>query len=65
MKRIKFLKGNNIELDGVLYRGYSVCELPNQFGMTEDILDDKGEIISRSSLIGEWFNYKGLTYIIK
>ena len=42
MNTIKFLKENKIKLNGITYRGYSVCELPNQFGMTEDVVDKDG-----------------------
>ena len=52
---IKFLKPNmttglqKIKLNGVTYKPYTICNLPDKFGT---------EII-------EWFNYKGLTYIIE
>tara|TARA_R100000008_G_C3439313_1_gene93576 strand:- start:248 stop:445 length:198 start_codon:yes stop_codon:yes gene_type:complete len=65
MNKIEFLKENRIKLNGITYKGYSICELPNQFGMTEDIMDDEGNVINRLPLIDEWFNYKGLTYIIE
>ena len=65
MNRIEFLKENRIKLNGITYRGYSICELPNQFGMTEDVVDKDGNVMARLSLIDEWFNYKGLTYIIE
>ena len=51
---IKFLKPNlttglqKIQLNGITYKPYTICELPNDFG---------------TSKITEWFNYKGLTYI--
>ena len=54
MNTIKFLKENKIELNGVLYKPYTVCELPERFGL----VDENGY-----SFITEWFNYKGLTYI--
>ena len=47
MMRIKFLKEDKIELNGILYKPYKICELPPSFGK---------EITS-------WFNYKGYTYI--
>jgi hypothetical protein len=47
MKTIKFLKDNYIKLNGITYKPYTICGLPDKFG-TE---------------ITEWFNYKGLTYI--
>ena len=49
MNTIKFLKEDKIELNGVVYKPYTICNLPNTFG-TE---------------ITEWFNYKGYTYIIE
>ena len=60
MKTIKHLKENKIELNGITYKGYKICELPNQFGLTQE--DDEG---NRYSTITEWFNYKGLTYTIE
>jgi len=60
MNKIKFLKPNittglqKIQLSNrngymVTYKPYTICNLPPKFG-TE---------------IKEWFNYKGLTYIIE
>ena len=65
MNRIEFLKENRIKLNGITYKGYSICELPNQFGMTEEITDGDGKVVDRLPLIDEWFNYRGLTYIIE
>ena len=65
MNRIEFLKNKRIKLNGITYKGYSICELPTAFGMTEDVMDDDGNVVARLSLIDEWFNYKGLTYIIE
>jgi hypothetical protein len=51
---IKFLKPNQInnlqkiQLNGITYKPYTICDLPTDFGT------DK---------ITSWFNYKGLTYI--
>ena len=51
---IKFLKPNlttglqKIQLNGITYKPYTICELPNDFG---------------TSKFTEWFTYKGLTYI--
>ena len=47
MNKIKFLKENKLELNGLTYKPYTICNLPNSFG-TE---------------ITDWFNYKGFTYI--
>ena len=54
MRTIKHLKNDYIQLDNVIYKPYSVCDLPPSFGET----DENGY-----SLITEWFNYKGYTYI--
>ena len=47
--KIKFKKGNKIELNGIPYKPYTICSLPPNFG-TE---------------IKSWFNYKGLTYLVE
>ena len=71
MNKIEFLKPNTvtgmqkIKLNGVTYKPYTICELPNQFGMTEEITDEDGNVIDRLLLIDEWFNYRGLTYIVE
>jgi|TARA_R100000808_G_C2020419_1_gene68868 hypothetical protein len=57
MKTIKFLKEDRIELDGIVYRPYKVCDIPQNFGCIT--FQDEKEGIS------EWFNYKGYTYIIE
>ena len=54
MQKIKFLKNNYVQLNNLIYKPYTVCELPNTFGLE----DEDGY-----SLITEWFNYKGFTYI--
>ena len=54
MNIIKYLKENKIELNGVTYRPYKVCDLPAGFGCIE-FGDKEG--------VSEWFNHKGLTYI--
>ncbi len=54
MNTIKFLKNNYIQLNNLIYKPYTVCELPNNFGLE----DEDGY-----SLVTEWFNYKGFTYI--
>ena len=54
MNKIKFLKRNmttglqKIQLNGITYKPYYVCSLPDKFGTDE---------------ITTWFNYKGLTFI--
>ena len=56
MNRIKFLKNNEIELNGVVYKPYTICSIPQNFGCIE---------FNEKEGISEWFNHKGLTYIIK
>jgi len=54
MNKIKFLRKNmttglqKIKLNGIVYKPYTICNLPPKFGTDE---------------ITTWFNYKGLTYI--
>ena len=49
MNIIKHLKEDRIELNGIIYKPYKICELPPSFGV--DIL--------------KWVNYRGYTYIIE
>jgi len=57
MNRIKFLKEDKIELNGIIYKPYKVCNIPTNFGCITFQDDKEG--------ISEWFNYKGYTYIIE
>ena len=60
MNTIKFLKPDattgkqKIQLNGITYKPYTICELPPNFGA----VDRDG-----FSYITTWFNHKGLTYI--
>ena len=54
MNKIKFLKENKLELNGITYKPYTICELPERFGL----VDEDG-----FSYFTTWFNYKGFTYI--
>jgi hypothetical protein len=56
-KSIKFLKYNLISLNGVLYTPYTIGDLPQSFGFITNEEDQDG--------YSEWFNFKGLTYLIK
>ena len=56
MNKIKLLKYNKIQLNGVLYNPYKVGELPQRFAFIYNADKDQ-EGISR------FFNFKGLTYI--
>ena len=52
--RIKFLKENKIELNGVIYKPYTICNIPDSFGYKYN---------GSSFGISEWFNFRGLTYV--
>ena len=55
MNKIKFLKNNYIQLNQTIYTPYTICQLADtNFGQ----VDNDGY-----SLITEWFNYKGFTYV--
>ena len=63
MNKIKFLKKNEIELNGIRYKPYTICSIPTNFGCIAYEYDSEG--IPTREGIAPWFNYKGLTYIIK
>jgi hypothetical protein len=55
MNTIKFLKNNYIQLNNILYKPYTICQLADtRFGQ----VDEDG-----FSYITQWFNYKGFTYV--
>ena len=55
MNKIKFLRNNYIQLNQTIYKPYTICQLSDtKFGQ----LDNDGY-----SLVTDWFNYKGLTYV--
>ena len=55
MNKIKFLKNNYIQLNNILYKPYTICQLADtRFAQ----VDEDG-----NSYITEWFNYKGFTYV--
>ena len=55
MNKIKFLKNNYIQLNNILYKPYTICQLADtRFGQ----VDEDG-----NSYITQWFNYKGFTYV--
>ena len=58
MNKIKFLKKEEIKLNGLTYKPYTICNIPTNFGFIYDAEADKEGI-------SQWFNYKGLTYIMK
>ena len=55
MNTIKYLKEKRIKLNGVVYKPYTICSIPQNFGCIDWQGDKEG--------ISEWFNYKGFTYI--
>lgn len=60
MNTIKYLKEKKISLNGLRYKPYKVGELPPSFGRI--ILEKREEKVYYG--ISEWFNHKGLTYLI-
>ena len=62
MNVIKHLKEDKIELNGVVYKPYTICDLPNAFGMSEEFERQDGTKV-RYPLIPEWVKYRGYVYI--
>tara|TARA_R110000803_G_scaffold87913_2_gene154841 strand:- start:394 stop:606 length:213 start_codon:yes stop_codon:yes gene_type:complete len=58
LKTINFKNKSNITLDGVHYQGYTIGKLPKKFAFIWDDIDEVDGIST-------WFNYRGLTYIVK
>ena len=55
MQTIKFLKENKLQLNGITYKPYTICQLADtRFGQ----VDEEGFYY-----VTNWFNYKGFTYI--
>ena len=55
MQTIKFLKNNYIKLNKTIYKPYTVCQLADtSFGQLDE---------SDQSIVNQWFNYKGFTYV--
>jgi len=54
MNTIKHLKNDYIQLGKQIYKPYTICEIPNNFGCIE---------FEEKPGISEWFNYAGYTYI--
>jgi Ser-tRNA(Ala) deacylase AlaX len=55
MNKIKFLKNNYIKLNQTIYKPYTICQLADtSFGQ----IDEDGY-----SVVNQWFNYKGFTYV--
>ena len=55
MNKIKFLKNNYIQLNTTIYKPYTICQLADT---KSGLVDEDGY-----SIITEWFNYKGFTYV--
>ena len=64
MNKIKFLQKDRIELNGIVYKPYTICNLPTSFGTSEEFEDEDGKIY-KYPIISEYFNYRGFTYIAK
>ena len=62
MNRIKYLKEERIELNGIVYKPYKICNLPPSFGAYEEFESENGTVY-KYPIISEWFNHKGYTYI--
>ena len=62
MNTIRHLKEDKIEVNGVVYKPYKICNLPPSFGAVEEFEDEDGKVYAYP-VISEWFNYKGYTYI--
>jgi hypothetical protein len=56
MQVLKFKSKTRLVYQDIVYRGYSISEIPKSFGFIYDENEDKDGIT-------EWFNYKGLTWI--
>jgi len=56
MQTIKKLKNDYLQLGNLVYKPYTVCSLPANFGCIE---------FNEKEGISEWFNYKGYTYLFE
>ncbi len=56
MQALRFKSKTKLVYQNIVYRGYSISEIPKSFGFIYDENEDKDGIT-------EWFNYKGLTWI--
>ena len=61
MQSIKFKSNKTIKIGDDIYKPYNVGNLPPSFGFKSQA-NSNGDI---KDGISEWFNYKGLTYILK
>ena len=56
MNTIKFTSKTTLKLNGLVYKGYAVGELPNSFGF---LYSEDKDSFGHSN----WFNFKGLTWL--
>ena len=56
MNTIKFTSKTILKLNGLVYKGYAVGELPNSFGF---LYNEDRDSFGHSN----WFNFKGLTWL--
>ncbi|MDP6878936.1 MAG: hypothetical protein QGI18_10080 [Candidatus Marinimicrobia bacterium] len=65
MNTIKFTSKTTLKLNNVKYKAYLIGDLPPSFGFKErfDGQDDDGNDKFKKG-IDQWFNYKGLTWVI-
>ncbi len=56
MNTIKFTSKTTLKLNGLVYKGYAVGELPNSFGF---LYNENRDSFGHSN----WFNFKGLTWL--
>ena len=56
MNTIKFTSKTTLKLNGLVYKGYAVGELPNSFG---SLYNEDKDSFGHSN----WFNFKGLTWL--
>jgi len=54
MNKIKYLKNDYVQINNLIYKPYTICDLPQNFGCIE---------FNEREGISEWFNHKGYTYI--
>ena len=54
MNKIKYLKNDYVQINNLIYKPYTICDLPQNFGCIE---------FKEREGISEWFNHKGYTYI--
>ena len=54
MNKIKHLKNDYVQLNRLIYKPYTICSLPANFGCIN---------FGEKEGISEWFNYKGYTYL--